>query len=607
MGRPCDSPVEGDFADLPPLLSYLCVQNGARIKPEQFYRDLVKRNREVFGCGWGASEFRQGMITLGREFISPNETFPCADDVLAEAADHSTEVDASHYAVVHGALPRLSNNALSQHRWLSEEWGNLLGIGPHPPPEPVRVLRTKARAAKPPDATELAKQISGTVADAVMSRLAEIGLTPEVLKMLTAAAEMQSRAAPRAQAGASPGRNPPREAGPPRQAGANSNGRDSHMPRLERAEEGDGDILDLTWSSSLPAPPRSPAIPARPVVLPLEDDYEDLYSTSHLANPVEKPRRAENLTESGLSWSVGTTRKCLDPPKTKLGRTEDRDGGDLDIPSSSSLGNPFEFLFHTPPRAKTQTVAASVITTVPATRQKPPFQSPLHPFETLPRLAFDSQIRLPGQRKRTAAAQFLQREFETGSSLPKKRLRTSKDEVLPDESSSDEEDGAGESQPPSMGDFIVHDTPTPSNTGTQTSEGATLCRNFDSREMSGESTLRANIRGAIQDLVGDPNAREKSFAQLVGISLAMQRRQDAMVTMRTGGGKSMLWLVPALLDPDAKFIVVCPFTVLLDQQSAAAQKLGINATNYSQTSVIPEDIQILFLQVEHASSHVLAE
>lgn len=64
-------------------------------------------------------------------------------------------------------------------------------------------------AAKLPDMTKLAKQISGTMADAVMSRLAEIGLTPEILKMLIAAAEMQLRVASRVPAGAFPGHNPP--------------------------------------------------------------------------------------------------------------------------------------------------------------------------------------------------------------------------------------------------------------------------------------------------------------------------------------------------------------------------------------------------------------
>ena len=94
---------------------------------------------------------------------------------------------------------------------------------------------------------------------------------------------------------------------------------------------------------------------------------------------------------------------------------------------------------------------------------------------------------------------------------------------------------------------------------------------------------------------------------MLGIQLVMQHWQDAMVTMRTGGSKSMLWLVPALLDPETKFIVVCPFTVLLDQQCDNTQKAGLTVINYSRTTIVPEDVQILFVQVEHLNSAKLSK
>lgn len=82
------------------------------------------------------------------------------------------------------------------------------------------------------------------------------------------------------------------------------------------------------------------------------------------------------------------------------------------------------------------------------------------------------------------------------------------------------------------------------------------------------------------------------------ILLVMRRQQDGLITMRTGGGKSMLWLIPPLLDPGARFIVVCPFTVLLNQQRELAQRQGLRATEYGAEG-IPQDTQILFVQVEH--------
>ena len=482
------------FAELAASQRYLCVQNGRRIKPEDFYIDLVKRNREAFGCAWGASELRQGMITLGREFISPNETFPCADDVLAEAADHSTEVDVAHYAAVHGTLPRLSNNALSQHRWLCEEWGSLLGMGPHPPPEPVRVIRTKARSAKPLDAGELAAQVSGLVADAVMARLAEMGLTPDLVKKLAAAAEKQPDSNPRNPLSPHLAESPP-EAGPSR-----------HNQRW-----GD-EVLDLTTSS--PTPPSPNAAPFARARLG-EDD--ELYF----------------------------------PPS-----------------SGSLLANPFEFLAKavpmTPRRDARQNTAAARIPTLPAARAA---GSSPHAFESLPTGSPESQIYFPGRGRRDVAALFSQGVAR--SSTPLERAGhggpgSSDDVDIPADWSSSEDGPAGQPEN-SMDGFIVPDTPAAMQSSgfSLSQKGDTLTRNVDVQQMSAASAIRGNIRGAIRDLVGDPNAHEKSYAQMLGIQLVMQRRQDTMVTMRTGGGKSMLWLVPALLDPDAKFIVVCPFTVLL--------------------------------------------
>ena len=165
--------------------SYLCIEKGIRITAEAFYDIVKRRNQELFQCAWGVSDFCQGMITLGWEFISLNETFPsCADNLLTEATDHSTEVDLAHYAIVHGAVPRLSNSSLARHRWLAKEWSSLLGMGPQKPPEPVRVRGMLTMPKKLLDARELAAQVSEMVADAVMSKLSTIGLTVANIKKL---------------------------------------------------------------------------------------------------------------------------------------------------------------------------------------------------------------------------------------------------------------------------------------------------------------------------------------------------------------------------------------------------------------------------------------
>ena len=95
--------------------------------------------------------------------------------------------------------------------------------------------------------------------------------------------------------------------------------------------------------------------------------------------------------------------------------------------------------------------------------------------------------------------------------------------------------------------------------------------------------LRDNIRGAMKALLGNPAAQEKSMAQMMGILIMMRRRQDTMITMCTGRGKSMLWQVPVLLNNKLRLIVIYPFTVLLEEQCARAERAKIKMINYGQS------------------------
>ncbi|KAG1830498.1 hypothetical protein DFJ58DRAFT_848448 [Suillus subalutaceus] len=121
--------------------TYLCVGEGERISPTMFSANIQQWNNEYFQCRWGVRDFRQGAITMGREFIAPDESYDQADNILAESADHSTGMDHSHYAVIQGVVPRLSNNSMCKHRWLGDQWHSVLGLGPFPPPEAIRISR----------------------------------------------------------------------------------------------------------------------------------------------------------------------------------------------------------------------------------------------------------------------------------------------------------------------------------------------------------------------------------------------------------------------------------------------------------------------------------
>ena len=461
--------------------SYLCVESGIRITPEAFYDTVKRRNQELFQCSWGASDFRQGMITLGHVFISPNEAFPaCADDLLAEAADHSTEVDLAHYAIVHGEVPRLSPSSLARHRWLAGEWSSLLAMGPHKPREPMGAKGMVPMSEKLVDARELAAQISGMVADAVMSKLAAIGLTTENIKKL----ENLGKVAP----------------------------------------------LDAQDGASQPA------------------SFADMAISKLAAIGL-----AEQNTKKLVTGGGGTPTLTVGEGSQATTHTpiySDDDAGNMEIPATLFTEDPFDSVGS---------------------------------CDTLP-------MQFSRQRKRAAMPEFTIEE-EAIFLQPRKRTRHNEVDCEIDEFLMENDEGQ-------VNRFPVFNPSSPASKLPDYAPEDTLLENIQHRDQGEDYLLQGNIRSAIQKLVKNPTAREKSKSQMEAILLIMRKRQDGLIVIRTGGGKSMLWLVPPLLDPEARFIVVCPFTVLLNQQHELAQRHGLHAIKYG-VGDIPQDVQILFVQVEH--------
>lgn len=118
--------------------------------------------------------------------------------------------------------------------------------------------------------------------------------------------------------------------------------------------------------------------------------------------------------------------------------------------------------------------------------------------------------------------------------------------------------------------------------------------------------MKEKIRKAIRYLRKDPAATEMSRAQMDAMIAVMLEDLDLMIAMKTGGGKSMLWMVPSVIDDKVKSMVVCPFVALLEEQYAKTVAAGLRCHNYSHSKDVPDNIQVLFIQVEHCSSDVFA-
>jgi hypothetical protein len=60
------------------------------------------------------------------------------------------------------------------------------------------------------------------------------------------------------------------------------------------------------------------------------------------------------------------------------------------------------------------------------------------------------------------------------------------------------------------------------------------------------------------------------------------------------------------MDEEARSIVVCPFVSSLDEQHRTTAASGLRCHNYCISKVIPDNVQILFMQVEDCSSDAFA-
>jgi hypothetical protein len=176
----------------------------------------------------------------------------------------------------------------------------------------------------------------------------------------------------------------------------------------------------------------------------------------------------------------------------------------------------------------------------------------------------------------------LRQAFSMIKRVPMDVLSISSDED--EEESSLDENKPSPSSEDSMSNFIVTD-------GDQSSSPPPSVRE-----------IRDNIRRAIIHIRKDDAASERSADEMNMLIAVITEPAYLVITMDTGGRKSLSWMVPSVMDESARSIVVCPFVALLDDQYATAAAAGLQCHKYCVSNIVPNNVQILFVQVEHCSS-----
>jgi superfamily II DNA helicase RecQ len=124
---------------------------------------------------------------------------------------------------------------------------------------------------------------------------------------------------------------------------------------------------------------------------------------------------------------------------------------------------------------------------------------------------------------------------------------------------------------------------------------STLCSNDDD-----EDELLVALRDFFGVELGVSN-NFKSVQQREAVELARRRDSDKVVILPTGGGKSLIFLLPCYLEKDAVTIVVVPLVALQHDILRRCEPAGVDAALWTGRNQV--GIRIVMVSAEHLESN----
>jgi hypothetical protein len=110
---------------------------------------------------------------------------------------------------------------------------------------------------------------------------------------------------------------------------------------------------------------------------------------------------------------------------------------------------------------------------------------------------------------------------------------------------------------------------------------------------------------ALQTALGRPDATWRSPEQRATILHTLDNSKNIVSVMKTGMGKSMTWILAALLQTVISVVIV-PFHDLLEQHLDNARHMGCRAMKWTAQSTSINNCNLIFMAMETAASHVLS-
>ena len=106
-----------------------------------------------------------------------------------------------------------------------------------------------------------------------------------------------------------------------------------------------------------------------------------------------------------------------------------------------------------------------------------------------------------------------------------------------------------------------------------------------------------------QHFPGHPQPAFKSLHQMEAVELAVSRKENFVLVMPTGSGKSLVFTLPPFNEPTFRTYVIVPNRALLIDHATRCERLGLPTFQWlSKHKGVPDDTQIVFLALETATT-----
>lgn len=117
--------------------------------------------------------------------------------------------------------------------------------------------------------------------------------------------------------------------------------------------------------------------------------------------------------------------------------------------------------------------------------------------------------------------------------------------------------------------------------------------------------LETSCLSALKDVLKNSNAEWTSQAQRMAVLAVMEHKHDVLAMLKTGGGKSMLAIIPAILRPCEGVVVVLPLKSLVTDWSRKLKAMQVPFQIYDsgKSGTLQSDINIILVSADRATFH----